>query len=157
MVFILSALLGIRIRGLWKLPVGRDLLWGKLGLVLMGGAMFSKSLIRFSVDRLEYVPSPVIYLGTSPVAQTVKRLPTTWETWVWSLGQEDSLEKKMTTHSSILAWKIPWTEKPVGYSPWGHKSQTRLSNKTTKCVLHLLVSLKVLSKILRRQSLTIDC
>ena len=45
-----------------------------------------------------------------PVAQTVKRLPAMRETWVRSLGQEDPLEKKMATHSSILAWKIPWTE-----------------------------------------------
>ena len=44
------------------------------------------------------------------VAQTVKRLPTMWETRVPSLGQEDPLEKEMATHSSILAWKIPWTE-----------------------------------------------
>ena len=46
------------------------------------------------------------------VAQTVKRLPTMQETWVQSLGQEDLLEKEMVTYSSILAWKIPWTEKP---------------------------------------------
>ena len=44
------------------------------------------------------------------VAQTVKRLPTMWETQVQSLGQEDLLEKEMATHSSILAWKISWTE-----------------------------------------------
>ena len=43
------------------------------------------------------------------------------ETWVPSLGQEDPLEKEITTHSSFLAQKIPWTEKPGGYSPWGHK------------------------------------
>ena len=48
--------------------------------------------------------------GTSLVAQTVKRLPTVRETWVWSLGQEDPLEKAMAPHSSTLAWKIPWTE-----------------------------------------------
>ena len=41
--------------------------------------------------------------------------------WVWSLGQEDPLEKKMATHSSIHAWRIPWTEEWVGYSSWGHK------------------------------------
>ena len=40
----------------------------------------------------------------------VKHLPTVWETWVRSLGQEDPLEKEMATHSSTLAWKIPWTE-----------------------------------------------
>jgi len=43
------------------------------------------------------------------------------ETWVQSLGWEDLLEKEMATHSSILAWKIPWTEEPGYYSPWGHK------------------------------------
>ena len=46
------------------------------------------------------------------MAQTVKHLPTTRETRVQSLGQEDLLEMEMVTHSSILAWKIPWTEKP---------------------------------------------
>ena len=44
------------------------------------------------------------------VAQTVKRLLTMWETWVRSLGREDPLEEEMATHSSILAWKIPWME-----------------------------------------------
>ena len=46
----------------------------------------------------------------SLVAQMVKRLPTVWETWVRSLGQEDPLEKEMATHSSIFAWKAPWME-----------------------------------------------
>ena len=46
------------------------------------------------------------------VAQTVKNLPAMQETWVQSLGQEDPLEKEMATHSSILAWKIPWAEEP---------------------------------------------
>ena len=44
------------------------------------------------------------------MAQIVKRLPTMQETWVQPLGQEDLLEKEMATHSSILAWKTPWTE-----------------------------------------------
>ena len=46
------------------------------------------------------------------------------ETWVQSLGQEDPLEEGMATYFSILAWRIPWTEKTIavaGYSPWGHK------------------------------------
>ena len=51
-------------------------------------------------------------IWTSLVAQTVKHLPTMWETWVQSLGREDLLEKEMVTHSSIFAWKIPWMEKP---------------------------------------------
>ena len=49
---------------------------------------------------------------TSLVARMVKYLPTMWETWVWSLGQEDPLEKAMATHSSTLAWRIPWMEEP---------------------------------------------
>ena len=50
------------------------------------------------------------------MAQTVMRLPTMWETWVQSLGQEDPLEKEMATHSSILAWRIPWT--PMDGGAW---------------------------------------
>ena len=56
---------------------------------------------------------------TSLVAQTVKRLPTMWETWVQSLGWEDLLEKEMAIHSSILAWKIPWKEEPSGLQSMG--------------------------------------
>ena len=57
------------------------------------------------------------------MAQTVKNLPAMQETWVRSLGWEDPLEEGMATHSSILAWRIPWTEERslAGYSPWGHK------------------------------------
>ena len=53
------------------------------------------------------------------VAQTVKRLPAMWETRVQSLGREDRLEKEMATHSSILAWKISWMEKPGGLQSMG--------------------------------------
>ena len=61
------------------------------------------------------------FLQASLVAQTVKRLPAMWKTRVQSLGWEDPLEKEMPAHSSILAWKIPWTEDLVGYSPWAGK------------------------------------
>ena len=58
---------------------------------------------------LAYLPQ----CRASLVAQTVKHLPAMWETWVQSLGQKvDPLEKEMATHSSTLAWKIPWTEEP---------------------------------------------
>ena len=62
---------------------------------------------------------------TSFVAWMVKHLPTVRETWVQSLGWEDFLEKEMATHSSILAWKIPWTEEPgrlqsIGLPRVGH-------------------------------------
>ena len=53
------------------------------------------------------------------VAQRLKRLPTMRETWVRSLGRADPLEKEMATHSSILAWRIPWTEKPGGLQSTG--------------------------------------
>ena len=51
----------------------------------------------------------------------VKNPPAMQETQVLSLGQENPREKGTTTHSSILAWRIPWTEESAGYSPWGHK------------------------------------
>ena len=49
-------------------------------------------------------------VSTSLVAQTLNNLPAMWETWVQSLGCEDSLQKGLATHSSILAWRIPWEE-----------------------------------------------
>ena len=66
------------------------------------------------------------------VAQTVKRLPAMQETWVRSLGQEDALEKEMATHSSTLAWRIPWTKEAGGLQSMesqrvGHNWATSLS------------------------------
>ena len=63
----------------------------------------------------------------------VKCLPTMWETRVRSLGREDPLEKEMATHSSILAWEIPWTEEPgslqsVGSQRVGHDLATKQQN-----------------------------
>ena len=69
------------------------------------------------------------FIGASLVSQRLKRLPVMQKTWVWSLGREDPLEKEMATHSSILAWEIPWTEEPGGLQSTGsQKSLTRLSN-----------------------------
>ena len=68
------------------------------------------------------------FLWVSLVAQTVENLPAMRETRVRSLGWEDPLEKGMTTHSSILAWRTGWTE---GYSPWGRKE-----SDMTKRVAH---------------------
>ena len=63
------------------------------------------------------------------VAQMVKNLPAMQETRVWSLSQEDPLEKEMTTHSSIVAWRIPWTEEPGGLQSMGvTESRTWLSH-----------------------------
>ena len=66
-----------------------------------------------------FVQSPQIRIGASLVAQRLKRLPAMKETWVRSLGREDPLEKEMATHSSILAWRIPWTEEPGGLQSTG--------------------------------------
>ena len=55
----------------------------------------------------------------SLVAQRLMRLPAMWETWVRSLGQEDPLEKEMATHSSVLAWRIPWMEELGGLQSTG--------------------------------------
>ena len=74
---------------------------------------------------LRELQSPLYFVGTllydmtSLVAQTVRRLPTMQESRVQSLGQEDLLEKEMATHSSILAWRIPWTEEPGELQPMG--------------------------------------
>ena len=57
-----------------------------------------------------------VYMGIFLVAQMVKNMPAMRETWVQSLGCEDPLEKKLATHSSLLAWKIPWIEDLVDHS-----------------------------------------
>ena len=75
--------------------------------------MFSVLLIKYPGIEL------MGYMGTSLVAQRLKRLPAMWETWVRSLSREDPLEKEMATHSSILAWRIPWTEEPGGLQSMG--------------------------------------
>ena len=62
------------------------------------------------------------------MAQMVKNLPATQETWVQSLGQEAPLEKGTATHSSILAWRIPWIEEPGGLQSMGLQQVGRLSN-----------------------------
>ena len=60
-------------------------------------------------------------LSGSLIAQLVKNPPAVQETWVPSLGQEDPLEKGMAAHSSVLAWRIPWTEEPGGLQSMGGK------------------------------------
>ena len=55
------------------------------------------------------------------MVQRLKRLPAVWEIWVQSLSREDPLEKEMATHSSILAWRIPWTEELGGLQSTGRK------------------------------------
>ena len=74
-------------------------------------------------------------LLASLVVWTVKRLPTMWETSFRSLCPEGPLEKEMATHSSIHAWKIPWTEEPSGLQSMGSQSRTRLSDFSSSSTL----------------------
>ena len=76
-----------------------------------------------SCDYFFYVAT-IYRLRASLVAQTVKCLPTMWETRVRSLGWEDPLEKEMATPSSSLTWRIPWKEEPVGLKSMGLQSWT---------------------------------
>ena len=71
------------------------------------------------------------------MAQTVKKLSAMQETQVQSLDQEDSLEKGMATHSSILAWEMPWTEEPGRLQSMGLQSQTQLSDFHSLACLNL--------------------
>ena len=68
----------------------------------------------------EGIGYPLQYSQASLVAQLVKTLRAMWETWVRSLGGEDPLEKGKATHSSILAWRIPWTIQSIGLQRGGH-------------------------------------
>ena len=83
------------------------------------------------------------HLFASLVAQTVKHLPTMRETRVRSLGWKDPLEKEMATHSSIHAWKIPWTEEPGGLQSMG--SQRTGHNWATS--LHLMLTARSLIRL----------
>ena len=69
----------------------------------------------------EGIGYPLQYSWASLVAQLVKNLPSMWETWVQSLGWEDTLEKGKATHSSILAWRVPWTVYSIGSQRVGHE------------------------------------
>ena len=74
---------------------------------------------------------PLQYSWPSLVTQLVMNPPAMWETWVQSLGWEDALEKGMATLSSILAWRIPWTEEPrTGHKESERTTHTHLSSRT---------------------------
>ena len=85
-----------------------------------------------------------MYLRASLVVQRLKRLPAMWETWVRSLGQEDPLEKETATHSSILAWRIPWTEELDGLQSTGSKE----SDMTERLHFHFLTYISICHVVL---------
>ena len=74
------------------------------------------SFPRIKQSFLEFSP---VLLKASLVAQTINNLPAMQETWVQSLSEEDPLEEEIATHSSILGWRIPWTEEPGGLQSVG--------------------------------------
>ena len=87
---------------------------------------------------------PLQYSWASLVAQMVKNLPAVWETWVWKDPCEDPLEKGKATHSSILAWRILWTEEPSGLQSMGsqrvrHNWATKHSTMTNDPFLQLII------------------
>ena len=101
-----------------KIPWRRR--WQPTAVLLPGESHGWKSLVGYNpwgrkesdtTERLHFHFLSTL-IRASLVAQSVKHLPARRETWVRSLGGEDPLEKEMATHSSILAWKTPWTEKP---------------------------------------------
>ena len=92
-------------------------------------AVYGIAQSRTRLKWLSSSSSSSTYPWASLVVQRLKRLPAMRETWV-SLGWEDPLEKEMATHSSILAWRIPWTEEPGGLQSTGSQSRTWLSNFT---------------------------
>ena len=119
----------IRIGRLWGLQVGGQ---EKLSPEnLLGCSFIIKGKVGMPGRTSLSFLSRHVLSSAPPVAQTVKHLPTMWETQVQPLGWEDPLEKKMATHSSTLAWKIPWTEEPGSTVHGVTKSRTRLSDFTT--------------------------
>ena len=84
-------------------------------------AKFRPLIVKWFFIIYMYVCVYLIYIPdrASLVAQSLKHLPPMQLTWVRSLGREDPLEKEMATHSSILAWRIPWTEEPGGLQSMG--------------------------------------
>ena len=97
------------------------LAWRIPGTGEPGGLPSMGSHSRTRLKRLSSSSSssPRFESSASLVAQRLKRLPSMRETWVQFLGWEDALEKEMATHSSILAWRIPWTEEPGGLQSTG--------------------------------------
>ena len=84
------------------------------------------------------------------MAQTVKCLPAVQETWVQSLGQEDTLEKEMATHSSTLAWKIPWTEEPGRLQSMGLQ---RVRHDRVTSLLALIPGSQLINSLTSKESL----
>ena len=107
MVFSLFALWWRRIRGLWKLPDGRDWLRGKLDLVLMGRAMLSKSLIQFSVDGWSYVPS-LLFIWDHTMVEVMKIMATSFKRSLACTATFSAPNPAAGHHWPTFHWRL-WT------------------------------------------------
>ena len=112
--FLLTSMLTCPCNQLYKPNPGDSA--GKESIYNVGDPDSIPGLARSPGERIGY---PLQYSWASLVAQMAKNLPAMQETWVWSLGWEDLLEEGMAAHSSILAWRIPWTEEPGGLQSLG--------------------------------------
>ena len=90
--------------------------------------LYELSKLLFIVIIFQKYQKQFLEFYASSDGSAVMNLPEMQETWAQSLGQKTLLGREMTTHSSILAWEIPLQRNMVGYSPWGHKGQTRHSD-----------------------------
>ena len=106
---------------------------GKESACDVGDSSLIPGLGRYPGEGIGY---PLQYSWASLVSQMVKNPPPMWETWVWSLGWEQPLEKGTMTHSSILAWRIPWTEEPSRLQSMG--SQGVRHNRLTFTFTHYI-------------------
>ena len=95
-------------------------------------SIYNNATLIYSI-HVCYLRTFAVLIRALLMAKMAKTLPAVQETWVRSPGQEDPLEKEMATHSSILAWRIPWTEEPGEYMGL-QKSPTQLSNQTTSLI-----------------------
>ena len=122
---------------IWKFPAVR--LWEKGFQLGRGAEVTPHLLLNASKETLSYLNvSSYEFIFLSLVAQTVKNLPVTQKTYVWSLGREDALETGMATHFSIFAWRIPRTEEPGGLQSVGlprvrHDWATNTTQQTLAC------------------------
>ena len=125
----LKCYIGIRFLSLWKInfhPTGyldleHRVTWLGGPWSYAGPCCSTQSLHALPFGQLS-VSNSRLLSRASLMAHKVKNLPAMEETWVRSLSQKDLLEKRMNTYSSILAWRVPWTEEPGElHSPWGHR------------------------------------
>ena len=115
----------------WELVVEHCFPGSSAGRKFDCNARDSSLIPRLGIFPGEGIGYPIQYSWVFLVAQTVKNLPAMKETWVWSLGWEDSPGEGTATHSSILAWRIHGQRRLAGYSSWGLKESDNWATFTS--------------------------